>query len=180
MATPIAMAARILEIVEPRGKMHNPETDSGGVLLGTVAAVGERFDSPASRSATRIVTLASLTVTPLRLDAVTVPGSRLASGRGHRHRLRLSIERRGRPIPDDLPLATALEIYDVCAAGLTDARLWRRRTARVCVLGAGHAGKLALAAARDSDRIGGTAGRRRTSTRRRSSGSPSSGSATSA
>src|SRR3954465_9408090 len=42
------MAARILEIVGDRGKMHNPETGSGGVLLGTVSAVGERFaDAPA-------------------------------------------------------------------------------------------------------------------------------------
>ena len=35
------MGARILEIVSARGKMHNPETDSGGILTGTVAAVGE-------------------------------------------------------------------------------------------------------------------------------------------
>src|SRR4051812_42927610 len=34
------MAARILEIVDSRGKLHNPETDSGGILLGTVAAIG--------------------------------------------------------------------------------------------------------------------------------------------
>ena len=70
------MAARILEIVAGRGKMHNPETDSGGVLLGTVRAVGERFGSPPPVGS-RIVTLASLTLTPLRLDAVTRldPGS---------------------------------------------------------------------------------------------------------
>ena len=28
---PARMAARIIEIVESRGKMHNPETESGGV-----------------------------------------------------------------------------------------------------------------------------------------------------
>src|SRR5919107_332341 len=43
---PGRMAARILEIVAARGKMHNPETGSGGVLLGTVAAVGERVAEP--------------------------------------------------------------------------------------------------------------------------------------
>src|SRR5436189_6232371 len=43
---PPAMAARIADIVEGRGKMHNPETDSGGILLGTVTAVGERCDAP--------------------------------------------------------------------------------------------------------------------------------------
>src|SRR3954451_23606965 len=41
-----AMADRILAIVARRGKMHNPETDSGGVALGTVTAVGERFTDP--------------------------------------------------------------------------------------------------------------------------------------
>ena len=43
------MAARILEIVEARGKMHNPDTDSGGILMGTVTAVGERLDLAAAR-----------------------------------------------------------------------------------------------------------------------------------
>src|SRR6187200_2488329 len=32
---PDAMAARIAEIVAARGKMHNPETESGGILVGT-------------------------------------------------------------------------------------------------------------------------------------------------
>ena len=67
---PDRMAARIIEIVGARGKMHNPETDSGGILLGTVAAVGERFASPPA-SATGSSTLGSLTLTPLRLEAVT-------------------------------------------------------------------------------------------------------------
>ena len=37
----------IPEIVAARGKMHNPETDSGGILLGTVSAVGARRRRPA-------------------------------------------------------------------------------------------------------------------------------------
>ncbi len=40
---PNAMAERILEIVASRGKMHNPVTDSGGILTG----------KPSARSATR-------------------------------------------------------------------------------------------------------------------------------
>ena len=41
---PARMAERVLEIVAARGKMHNPETDSGGVALGhpgRVAAGGQ-------------------------------------------------------------------------------------------------------------------------------------------
>jgi L-erythro-3,5-diaminohexanoate dehydrogenase len=52
-------------------------------------------------------------------------------------------------VPDDLPLATALELYDVCAAASQTAELVTAGDA-VCVLGAGHAGRLAMAAARDA------------------------------
>src|SRR3954453_9620314 len=68
-ADPARMANRILEIVAARGKMHNPETDSGGVALGTVTEVGERYGDPPAPG-DRIVTLASLTLTPLRLEEV--------------------------------------------------------------------------------------------------------------
>src|SRR5689334_5438773 len=40
---PARMAARIREIVSERGKMHNPATGSGGVLVGTVAAAGDDY-----------------------------------------------------------------------------------------------------------------------------------------
>jgi L-erythro-3,5-diaminohexanoate dehydrogenase len=52
-------------------------------------------------------------------------------------------------VPDDLPLSLALEVYDVCAAASQTRDLAPPR-GTVYVLGAGHAGKLALAAARDA------------------------------
>ena len=48
------------------------------------------------------------------------------------------------PMPDDLPLATAVDLFDVCAAASQVDELVFEG-ADVCVLGAGHAGKLALA-----------------------------------
>ena len=39
-AQPEAIAAKVREIVATRGKMHNPATGSGGMLIGTVSAVG--------------------------------------------------------------------------------------------------------------------------------------------
>ena len=44
---PDRMADRIASIVADRGKLHNPDTDSGGVLYGRVAAVGEARHGPA-------------------------------------------------------------------------------------------------------------------------------------
>jgi L-erythro-3,5-diaminohexanoate dehydrogenase len=143
---PERIGQRIVEIVEARGKMHNPETDSGGILLGAVTAVGERFGGPPPIGE-QVVTLASLTLTPLRLDAVTRvdPGSPQVEVEGTAY----VFERAAwAPLPGDLPVEAALDLYDVCAAASQTADLTPSR-GTVCVLGAGNAGKLALAAARD-------------------------------
>ncbi len=144
---PALMAERILAIVAARGKMHNPETDSGGVLLGAVAAVGGDYASPPA-AGDRVVSLGSLTLTPLRLEAVTdldpdspqvgVTGSAYVCGRAA-----------WAPVPDDLSPAAAVELFDVCAAA-SQVRELAPAGGSVCVLGVGHAGKLALAAARDA------------------------------
>jgi L-erythro-3,5-diaminohexanoate dehydrogenase len=146
-ADPGRMAARILEVVEQRGKMHNPETDSGGVALGRVSEVGERYGDPPAPG-DRIVTLASLTLTPLRLEEVVRvdPADPQVEVRGTAYVADRSAWGR---VPDDLPLATALAVYDVYGAGSLTKELIHEGGA-VCVLGAGHAGKVALAAARDA------------------------------
>ena len=144
---PEAMASRILEIVSERGKMHNPETDSGGVLLGTAGEAGEHFTDPPDPGE-RIVTLSSLTLTPLRLDEVTHldPSDPQVGVRGTAY----VFERASwAPLPEDIPVRTALEVLDVCSVA-GQIRDLTRDAATVCVLGAGHAGKIAMAAARDS------------------------------
>src|SRR5215470_8968318 len=59
-----AVRADVLEIIGRRGKMQNPVTGSGGMLIGTVDEVG-----PASplglKPGDRVATLVSLTLTPL-------------------------------------------------------------------------------------------------------------------
>lgn len=141
------MGERILEIVGERGKMHNPETDSGGVLLGTVVGIGAGFVDPPAIGA-KLVTLASLTLTPLRLTAIVHldPASAQVEVEGAAY---VSSSAPWGLLPADLSLATALELYDVYGAGSHTRELAPRR-GTVCVLGTGHAGKLALAAARES------------------------------
>jgi len=143
---PVSMASRIEEIVAARGKMHNPDTDSGGILTGTVAAVGDRYTDPPG-AGEAIVSLGSLTLTPLRLDSVTGldPESAQIEVTGTAY----LCDRAGwAPVPADVPLATAVEIYDVCSAANQTRDLLPPGAGTVLVLGAGHAGKLALAAAR--------------------------------
>lgn len=145
-ADPNRMAERVLEIVGERGKMHNPVTDSGGVATGTVTAIGPDYADPPAPG-DRIVTLASLTLTPLRLDRIVEldPDSAQIRVRGTAWVFNSAP---WGPLPDDLPLETALEVYDVYGAGSHVARLASPGDT-VCVLGAGHAGKLAMAAARE-------------------------------
>lgn len=138
----------IMRIVAQRGKMHNPVTGSGGILAGTVRAVGERYgDAPPID--TRVLTLVSLTLTPLRLERVGpvelssphVP----VSGTAY-----LPPSAKVAAYPTDVEFDAALAAVDVCNAATQTRALIDSSTRNVLVLGGGHAGLLALAAARDS------------------------------
>lgn len=145
-----AVRAAVLAIVAERGKMQNPVTGSGGMLLGVVREVGP--DSPLGlRVGQRVASLVSLTLTPLRIT----DGLRRWDGRSGQIPCTgtavLFARSIATPLPTDLPEELALSVLDVCgAAALTD-RVVRRRGAgaSVCVLGAaGKSGSLSLAAAR--------------------------------
>jgi L-erythro-3,5-diaminohexanoate dehydrogenase len=144
-----AVRAAVLAIVGERGKMQNPVTGSGGMLLGVVDAVGP--ESPLGLAVgDRVATLVSLTLTPLRLT----DGLRRWDGRGEQVPAEGTAILFARSIaavlPDDLPDAVSLAILDVCGAPAATARVVQRSGARsVVVLGAaGKSGCLSLAAAR--------------------------------
>src|SRR3954469_3718912 len=59
-----AVRAEVLEIIGTRGKMHNPVTGSGGMLIGVVDEVGAESALPV-KVGDRVATLVSLTLTPL-------------------------------------------------------------------------------------------------------------------
>jgi L-erythro-3,5-diaminohexanoate dehydrogenase len=145
---PVTIGEAIQAIVARRGKMHNPVTGSGGILTGTVRAVGERFREPPAIGA-RIVSLPSLTLIPLRLDAVGEidPRSPHVPVQGTAY---LSSTAPWIHYPDQIPFDAALAALDVCNAASQTRSLIDADTRTVLVLGGGHAGLLALAAARDS------------------------------
>lgn len=140
----------VLEIVGERGKMQNPVTGSGGMLLGTVREVGP--DSPLGLSVgDRVATLVSLTLTPLRIS----DGLADWDGASEQVPCRGTAVLFGRSIaavlPDDLPDALSLAVLDVCGAPALTERVVRERggAPSVCVLGGGgKSGSLSLAAAR--------------------------------
>ena len=147
-----AVRAAVLGIVESRGKMHNPVTGSGGMLIGVVDEVGP--ESPLGlEPGQRVATLVSLTLTPLRItdglagwdgrsEQVPTTGTAILFAR--------SI---AAVLPDDLPQQVALAVLDVCGAPAATERVVHRAGHRpsVAVLGAaGKSGCLSLAAARDA------------------------------
>jgi L-erythro-3,5-diaminohexanoate dehydrogenase len=144
-----ALRRAVLAIVERRGKMHNPVTGSGGMLIGTVREVGP--ESPLGlQPGDRIATLVSLTLTPLRItdglaawdgmgEQVPAEGTAILFGRSV-----------AAVLPPDEPETLALSVLDVCGApALTDRVVRRHGAPSVCVLGGGgKSGSLTLAAAR--------------------------------
>jgi L-erythro-3,5-diaminohexanoate dehydrogenase len=144
---PARIAEEILRIVRARGKLHNPVTGSGGMLLGRVRAFGARHPAAATLAAgDRIATLVSLTLTPLRLDRIRAvrPEVERVECDGEAILFASGIWAR---LPDDLPESLVLAALDVCGAPALAARLVRPGM-RVLVLGAGKSGALVAAQSR--------------------------------
>lgn len=139
-----AMAAAILAIVKTAGKMHNPVTGSGGMLVGTVAEVGAHRNDVAI--GTRVATLVSLTLTPLVLDEVLEldPASEKVRVRGRAILFGSGIFAE---VPDDLADETVLGVLDVCGAPAWTARLAQPGMDVAVIGGGGKSGMLSCAQA---------------------------------
>ena len=138
----------IRETVTQRGKMHNPVTGSGGVLIGTVQELDERFAAMHRLAiGDTIVSLTSLSWLPLYLESIKTI-----------HLERSEVEVRGKAIffrsnplaklPPDLPQPVVVAALDVAGA---PSRVYQlaQPGQRITVIGAGGtAGLLTLCALR--------------------------------
>jgi len=62
---------KIIEIVKEKGKMQNPVTGSGGMLIGNVEKIGDALKGKIDLNiGDKIATLVSLSLTPLRIDRI--------------------------------------------------------------------------------------------------------------
>jgi len=64
------MEKMILNIIKERGKMQNPVTGSGGMLIGTVKEIGSNFPDKSIKVGDKIATLVSLSLTPLNVKKI--------------------------------------------------------------------------------------------------------------
>jgi len=145
---PDRMKKLIINIVDQRGKMHNPVTGSGGVLIGTVRELDDTFGNTHNLTiGDTIVSLTSLSWLPLYLKSVDTI-----------HLERSEVEVTGKAIffrnnpltklPDDLSCSVVVPALDVAGAPSRAASL-AQPGQRITVLGAGGiAGLLTICALR--------------------------------
>lgn len=130
------IAARIKEIVKQSGKMKNPVTGSGGVLIGTVARIGPALEGKTDlKTGDKLVTLVSLSLTPLQIDEIHSIDADIdrvnVSGKAILFESGLYAK-----IPDDLPENVSMAAMDVCGAPAQVAKLVRPGQS-VLIFGAG-------------------------------------------
>jgi L-erythro-3,5-diaminohexanoate dehydrogenase len=146
---PEGIAAEIRRIVGERGKMHNPVTGSGGMLIGRVREVGPKHPAAGElRPGDRIATLVSLTLTPLVLESIDRihVGKDRVDVKGTANLFASGIFAK---LPDDMADTLALAALDVCGAPALVAREVKAGQT-VLILGAGKSGILCAAQAKDN------------------------------
>lgn len=115
--------SKIMEIVEEKGKMQNPITGSGGMLIGTVEKIGNSLkDRKTLKIGDKIATLVSLSLTPLKIyeilhiypeiDRVEINGKAILFESGIYAEL-----------PKDFKDTVALAAFDVAGAPAQTAKL---------------------------------------------------------
>lgn len=136
----------IQAIVTERGKMQNPVTGSGGMLIGTVAEIGPDFPGDL-KVGDKIATLVSLSLTPLKIDEITkihqeidrveIKGSAILFESGIYAKL-----------PEDMSEALALAALDVAGAPAQVAKLVRPGQSVLILGAAGKSGMMCCYEAR--------------------------------
>ena len=62
--------AHILQIINQRGKLHNPYTKTGGLLFGTIEEASDDFPMGGMKVGDRIICMSPLTGIPIQLDSI--------------------------------------------------------------------------------------------------------------
>lgn len=146
----------IFNIVNKRGKMHNPITGSGGVLTGRVEDIGERLiDKCGLTKGDRIVSLVSLSLTPLKIYEIYEVKSDVNQimMNGKAILFESSIYTR---LPDDIPAPLALAVLDVCGAPAQTSRLVNHGNTVVIIGAGGKSGILCAYEAKNKAGVNGT------------------------
>lgn len=143
------MKSRIMDIIEERGKLHNPVTGTGGILYGRVLEMSEGYPNNYNiRVGDEIVSLGSMTLLPIKLDKIKAINFEIAQ---------LEVEGKcilyaNSPIikkPKDLPLELVVSALDEAGAPSRTYQIVKENQ-NILIIGAnGKIGLLCAYAAKD-------------------------------
>lgn len=150
-----AFADHAMDLTERTGKHKNETTGSGGMLIGKVAAIGDKFEMKEDvKVGDTVASLVSLSLTPLKIDKVKrvlldkdqveVEGQAILFSSGIYAKL-----------PDDMDENLALSVLDVAGAPAQVERLARPGDTVVIIGANGKSGILCNAVARERVGISG-------------------------
>ncbi|MDK2867863.1 MAG: L-erythro-3,5-diaminohexanoate dehydrogenase [Clostridiales bacterium] len=136
--------AIMMAIVNEQGKHKNPVTGSGGMLIGTVEAIGDALIGKTPlKVGDKIATLVSLSLTPLVIESITnvrmdtdqvdIKGKAILFESGLYAKL-----------PADIPEKLALSVLDVAGAPAQTAKLVKSGDTVLVIGGGGKSGMLCL------------------------------------
>lgn len=134
--------AKIKEIVGERGKMQNPVTGSGGMLIGKIEKIGADLEGKINlKVGDKIATLVSLSLTPLRIDEIidVKPDIDRVEIKGKAILFESGIYA---VLPEDMPETLALAALDVAGAPAQVAKLVEPCESVVILGSAGKSGML--------------------------------------
>ncbi len=145
---PEKLKKKISDLIATRGKLHNPVTHSGGMLIGRVKEIGKDCrGSLAFNVGDRIATLVSLTLTPLYLK--NIHSIDLKTGQLSVDGVAILFESGiACKLPNNIPEAIALAVLDICGAPALTLRHVKKGDS-VLFVGAGKSAKLSAAAIRE-------------------------------
>lgn len=135
-SNPKQMENMILSIVQERGKMQNPVTGSGGMLIGTIKEIGPKFPNAQNlKVGDKIATLVSLSLTPLKIERIKniSPNSEQVDVEAQAILFESGLFA---VLPDDIPERLALAALDVAGAPAQVDRLVTEGEI-VCIIGGG-------------------------------------------
>ena len=150
-----AFAEHAIDLTTRTGKHKNEDTGSGGMLIGRVAAIGDKFEQKeAIKVGDKIASLVSLSLTPLKIkqvkrvlldkDQVEIEGQAILFSSGIYAKL-----------PDDMDENLALSVLDVAGAPAQAERLVKPGDTVVIIGANGKSGVLCNAVARERAGVSG-------------------------
>ncbi len=145
----------ILSIVNERGKMQNPVTGSGGMLIGTIAGIGEKLKDRDLTVGEKIISLVSLSLTPLKIEKIIEVKSDIDQVRVKAQAVLFESGIYAK-LPEGMEESLALAVLDVAGAPAQTAKLVHPGDT-VLIIGAG--GKSGLLCLHEAKKRAGVSGR---------------------